>query len=591
MTEEHLKAMVLSGTIETAIADSGATSSCGKKAMSNCGAYALDTSALVATGLRSNKVFRYAEGNLGVADEVKHLPFNVRGQAKEIHMTPGLENHLISTNRFVEEDYVQVFDKEQVNIYDANDVEIKTTRGAVLRGWRVPREGLWRIPLVKGANQQSNQNTDTAALSKAPQQILQKRPPPTRDIVSNVYELKTRPELVRYYHAAAGFPTKPSWLAAIRNGHYRTWPGLDAAIAAKYFPESHETWRGHGRKVKSGLRSTKDLVKKEEEQTAGIKLEPEQAIFVREFNLKDEADRLMFSDQTGRFPATSFKGNQYIMVLFETIGNNILAEPMRNRTSGEMVRAYQVLIDRIKEKNIHPTMHILDNECSAEFKEKIKENKMKYQLVPPNDHRRNVAEKAIQTFKDHFVAVLCGTDDNFPLQLWCQILRQAEHQLNMLRKSRADPTISAFEQMYGRHQYDAHPWAVLGCEVEVHVMPAQRRTWEAHTKSGYYLGTSWEHYRCHEVWVKDTRTARVGQTVFFKHKYLTQPGMTDADALVQAADGLRGALQSTKPESDAMKEAVNALVKIFNRQAEMEQGPTDERRKMRAAAQRQKFQT
>ena len=40
-------------------------------------------------------------------------------------MTPGLENHLISRNRFVEEDYVQVFDKEQVNIYDANNVEIK----------------------------------------------------------------------------------------------------------------------------------------------------------------------------------------------------------------------------------------------------------------------------------------------------------------------------------------------------------------------------------------------------------------------------------------------------------------------------------
>ena len=81
-------------------------------------------------------------------------------------------------------------------------------------------------------------------------------------------------------------------------------------------------------------------------------------------------------------------------------------------------------------------------------------------------------KKAIQTFKDHFVAVLCGTDDNFPLQLWCQILRQAEHQLNMLRKSLTDPTMSAFKHMYGCHRYDAHPWAVLGCEVEVHVMPA-----------------------------------------------------------------------------------------------------------------------
>ena len=215
------------------------------------------------------------------------------------------------------------------------------------------------------------------AVSRAPQLILQSMPPPTREVVANVYELKTKPELVRYYHAAAGFPTKPSWLAAIRNSHYRTWPCLDATIAAKYFPESHATWRGHGRKVKSGLHSTKDLAKKEEDQTANIKLEPEQAVYVKEFNLKDGADRLMFSDQTGRFPTTSFKGNKYIMMLFETIGNNILVDPMRNRTSGEMIRAYQVLIDRMKKKDMHPTMHLLDNECSAEFKETIKENKMK----------------------------------------------------------------------------------------------------------------------------------------------------------------------------------------------------------------------
>ena len=150
------------------------------------------------------------------------------------------------------------------------------------------------------------------------------------------------------------------------------------------------------------------------------------------------------------------------MVLFETWSNNILVEAMRSRTAAEMTRAYQVIIDRLKEKGIRPTKHILDNECSQEFKQAIKSNQMTYQLVPPNDHRRNVAEKAIQVFKDHFLAVLCGTDATFPLQLWCQILRHAEHQLNMLRKSRIHPDVSAFEEMYGPHDYDAHPFAILG---------------------------------------------------------------------------------------------------------------------------------
>ena len=69
----------------------------------------------------------------------------------------------------------------------------------------------------------------------------------------------------------------------------------------------------------------------------------------------------------------------------------------------------------------------------------------------PHDHRRNVAENALQVVKDHFVAVLCGADNKFPMRLWCRILRQAAHQLNLLRKSRVDPNKSSFEVLYGEY--------------------------------------------------------------------------------------------------------------------------------------------
>ena len=62
-------------------------------------------------------------------------------------------------------------------------------------------------------------------------------------------------------------------------------------------------------------------------------------------------------------------------------------------------------------------MHILDNEILAEFKRAITTNEMTYQLVPPHDHRQNVAEKAIQMFKDHVVSVLCGTGIPCPKRL------------------------------------------------------------------------------------------------------------------------------------------------------------------------------
>ena len=89
-------------------------------------------------------------------------------------------------------------------------------------------------------------------------------------------------------------------------------------------------------------------------------------------------------------------------------------------------------------------MHILDNKCSAKFKERIKSNNMQYQLVPPHDHRRNIAEKAIQVCKAHFISILCGADKLFPLHLWDRLLGQAEHTLNILQTSKMTSTVSAY---------------------------------------------------------------------------------------------------------------------------------------------------
>ena len=209
---------------------------------------------------------------------------------------------------------------------------------------------------------------------------------------------------------------------------------------------------------------------------------------------------------------------------------------------------------------------------------------MKYQLVPPHDHRRNIAEKAIQVFKDYFVSVLCGTDDNFPLQLWCQILRHVEHQLNLLQNSRVVPTILAFAHMYRQHDYDSHPFAVLCSTIELHVMPNKRKTWAAHTMTGYYLGALWEHYRCHQVWISETKSKLISQTVFFKHKYLTQPTITATDALLQASNDICNALKNIAPPNDKSKQAIDFLVNIFKGQAATEQTNTNTQRVQRKTA-------
>ena len=82
-------------------------------------------------------------------DEIKELPFDVREEAQEVHMVPGIEHTLMSTNEFALEKYVTLFDEDMVNIYDATNTKITVSRGAVLQGWRVPSKGLWRVPLQR----------------------------------------------------------------------------------------------------------------------------------------------------------------------------------------------------------------------------------------------------------------------------------------------------------------------------------------------------------------------------------------------------------------------------------------------------------
>jgi hypothetical protein len=65
----------------------------------------------------------------------------------------------------------------------------------------------------------------------------------------------------------------------------------------------------------------------------------------------------------------SSRGNQYIMVLIKLDSNAILVEAMKNRTASKMIRAYQTLLDCLHSAGIQPKIHLLDNECPAEFKE------------------------------------------------------------------------------------------------------------------------------------------------------------------------------------------------------------------------------
>ncbi len=105
---------------------------------------------------------------------------------------------------------------------------------------------------------------------------------------------------------------------------------------------------------------------------------------IKTYDLSNKAERLICTDQTDEICKKSSRGYQYIMVLIKNDSNAILVEAMKNHLAGEMIRAYKVLMECLCSTGVTPKMHILVNECSVKFKERITLNNIKYQLVPPH---------------------------------------------------------------------------------------------------------------------------------------------------------------------------------------------------------------
>ncbi len=98
-------------------------------------------------------------GQVEEANDMDELQHNVRHPAKDVHIVPGIEcNSLLSIPKFADANYVAIFDKDEVNIYNANKTKIIISRSAILRGWRCKQRNLWQVPLIKNVQ---NNNIDT----------------------------------------------------------------------------------------------------------------------------------------------------------------------------------------------------------------------------------------------------------------------------------------------------------------------------------------------------------------------------------------------------------------------------------------------
>jgi hypothetical protein len=484
--------------------------------------------------------------------------------ARQGHIFPQLKhNALISISQFCDHGCTALF--------TSTDVQILVNSTTIICGSRQPATGLWTIDLD---NQPKSPSSHERILGHA---------------ANSVYEMETKFDLVAYLHRCCYSPTTSGWLKAIKTGFFTTWPGLDETIVQKHLPKSAATIKGHQRQQFKNLRST-SLAREKENSDEPLRTASTNARIDRkphEFKnpdelhitasdaarlntkpdkfqriLQDNSEKIrinmiyvkaieatgqIYTDQTGRFPTTSSRGNKYVMILYDYDSNAILAEPLKSKSEGEMIRAYTKLHEYLTDRGLKPRLQKLDNECPAGLKRFMTQNEVDFQLVPPHIHRRNSAERAISSWKDHFIAGLSSTDKQFPMHLWCRLITQCTLTLNLLCQSRINPRLSSEAQLNGAFDFNRTPLAPPGTRVIIHEQTGVRRTWSVHGTDGWYLGPAPEHYRCYTVYCSKTGNERIIDTVEFFPADIRMPRMSSADNATIAAKELTNALLNPAP--------------------------------------------
>ena len=290
----------------------------------------------------SSKIVSTANGATMKATMTALLPLKqLKAGAREAIVIPEIKQALMSVKQLADQGYTTIFHPylEGASVHDNDSFKLVIHKPPLLQAWR-EKGGLWTVPLAE-------------------------------EVAMNVYELPSTKEVIRFTHAALGFPTKATLLTAIRHNNLITFPGMTTENVNKFFPESDETQKGHMKQTKQGVRSTKVLDEDTllTNPTPGIK---HKDAYLRVF---DMTKKTMFTDQTGRFPITSAKGHKYTMVAVELDGNYIDAEPLKSRSAKDLTKAYKTIHARWKATGvICPNWHVLDNEAPATFLEAIREN-------------------------------------------------------------------------------------------------------------------------------------------------------------------------------------------------------------------------
>jgi hypothetical protein len=273
---------------------------------------------------------------------------NQKGQAA--HVIKGLQHSLLSCGQMCDAGYNVVFDRDEAKVVDG---PINVEGGVIMCEKRDTTTGLWTVPL---------DNTGATTMREQYRKIQNK-------MNNNVYEFTKIYDVTQYLHAAAFSPVKSSFIKVINAGNLTTWPTLTSQHVKQYLEKSDATIKGHMNQQRKNVRCTQQKESTVEQDEGDEICEPQimhktNLVYVAVYHIESKT----YSDLAGSFPAVSSCGHKYIFIVYDFNSNNILAQPMKNRSDAEAIRAYTIIYDELTAKCLQLVFQTMDNEASTALK-------------------------------------------------------------------------------------------------------------------------------------------------------------------------------------------------------------------------------
>jgi hypothetical protein len=193
------------------------------------------------------------------------LKHNLQIAAQEMNIVPGLHSALVSVPKLADTGYTKVLTKDGAAIYNDTTTAISASNHPILESNQCQHTRMWRLTL-------NPKNPNLHNPSKQHE---------TPETINVIFDLPSSRKTFLWYHASAGFPPKETFINAVCNGNYVTWPKLTVTLINRYVPNLNKTVKEHLKGQRQGIQSMKQkaLEKIIKNKTVRIKIKGKNSPF------------------------------------------------------------------------------------------------------------------------------------------------------------------------------------------------------------------------------------------------------------------------------------------------------------------------